>query len=413
MNSVSLPQHPCLSSSKTQSTDSLQILGITRVLRDFLVDILPKDYPFSVDKTARRAENREPNFHIPFFEFRGEGPPPIDIGYIGDLYFDITPNAYALYAKGKKGWQQWSVTQAPWEVNHSLIRHPDFKDGGRFLYCRGPKFSWYSLSSVYSSWRDMSRSGIVGDGGRDGKMDLAGVLIAEMLKEEGRQQLGKRDRVGGDTKLSMAAIKRRKFVNEDGVDYSGSPSMAARDTTAPIATPSKSSSSTHVIGPPRIMRTCTASSHTVHHNVVKSEHPHYSVPPALSVSGIQNRPEMVVDENRQLRNELDCLKKEIHLLAAQNQRILEGNQNMETENKNLRDSADKNARQGAGDLQAVTSYTTGTQQQTLPPGLIAVFNDAYAEYLNRRKLDPSLCHLNLLTFGTLVEWCRSRPEAQC
>jgi hypothetical protein len=360
-----------------------------------LVDVLPKDYPFTVEKTARRAENREPNFHIPFFEFRGQGPPAPEIGYNGDLYFDITPNAYALYAKSNTGWHRWSVPRAPWEGAHTLIPHPDFKDAGRFLYCRGPKFSWYSLSSVYSSWRDISRSGLVNGGGKDRKIDLAGVLIAEMLKEEGRLKLKKREREDGDTKLSTAT-KKRKITSEDELGRSDTPSTTARNSAAMLVTSARPPPSAPIICPPRMMRTCTGSQ-AVLHNIVKSEHHRYPIPPVHPPPSIQNN--FTEDENRLLRNELELLKKEIQRLAAQNQQVLEGNQYMEIENKKLADSAAKDTCSVMGDA----NPETGIPQRALPPGLIKVLSDAYVEYLNRRKFVPSSRLVFFLTFRVLSE----------
>jgi hypothetical protein len=51
---------------------------------------IPDDYPFQLDPDRSTM--------VPFFEWRGRDAPPEDIGYSGDVYLDLTPDHFALYA---------------------------------------------------------------------------------------------------------------------------------------------------------------------------------------------------------------------------------------------------------------------------------------------------------------------------
>jgi hypothetical protein len=85
---------------------------------------------------------------IPYHEWRGQGRPPNDIGYPGDIYVDLTPGKYSLYGRTKSGWVPW--TGLNFEKWH-LVAHPHLDD--RFLFCGESDIKWYSYDAIRSSRR--------------------------------------------------------------------------------------------------------------------------------------------------------------------------------------------------------------------------------------------------------------------
>ncbi|KAJ7983184.1 hypothetical protein DFH06DRAFT_1172605 [Mycena polygramma] len=90
-------------------------------------DIQP-DYPYSIPKAGLgpNAKGR-----IPYFEFRGVGSPlDLDVGSPGDVYIDLTPEAYALWGHTADGWKRWIDMGDPaapalgsmiWAVRHPFV----------------------------------------------------------------------------------------------------------------------------------------------------------------------------------------------------------------------------------------------------------------------------------------------------
>ncbi|KAF8169025.1 hypothetical protein K438DRAFT_1774533 [Mycena galopus ATCC 62051] len=144
-----LRPHPCT----FPLPESVAVRGISAVVRTFLVDILPPDYPFLPFRPSSSPTSKK--WHIPFFCFSGPDPPPTDIGSLGDIY--VAPAASAMYgylpvdgAADRGVWTRWSA------VNCEKVRELKLGEPGVFghpyfpmqlLWARGP-FGWYSLSSV-------------------------------------------------------------------------------------------------------------------------------------------------------------------------------------------------------------------------------------------------------------------------
>jgi len=85
---------------------------------------------------------------IPYHEWRGQGRPPNDIGYPGDIYVNLTPGKYSLYGRTKSAWVPW--TGLNFEKWH-LVAHPHLDD--RFLFCGESDIKWYSYDAIRSSRR--------------------------------------------------------------------------------------------------------------------------------------------------------------------------------------------------------------------------------------------------------------------
>ncbi|KIM77907.1 hypothetical protein PILCRDRAFT_605648 [Piloderma croceum F 1598] len=97
---------------------------------------MPKGYPY-------RFGPRDKSNMIPYYEWRGKGPPPDDIGHPGDLYLDLTPGNYALHAHTTKKWVKWV---GPRTKKEGLLAHPHLKD--RYLDCSDRFIGWYAESTI-------------------------------------------------------------------------------------------------------------------------------------------------------------------------------------------------------------------------------------------------------------------------
>jgi len=80
---------------------------------------------------------------IPYYEWRGQGPPPDDIEHPGDLYLDLTPGTHALHAHTTKKWVKWV---GPRTKKEELLAHPHLKD--RYLDCSERLIGWYAESTI-------------------------------------------------------------------------------------------------------------------------------------------------------------------------------------------------------------------------------------------------------------------------
>jgi hypothetical protein len=99
---------------------------------------------------------------IMFFEFRGYGPPPDDVGHPGDVYIDLTRSIgspYLLYVHGLDQWDCVDWSSDPDQSSFPVPKHPLLKD--RFLSgTKGKQFSWVTQETLYkrhviSHWIDM------------------------------------------------------------------------------------------------------------------------------------------------------------------------------------------------------------------------------------------------------------------
>ena len=104
-------------------------------LKRFHAHIIPDDYPFRLDPDRPTM--------VLFFEWRGRGAPPGDIGYPGDVYLDLTPGHFALYAHMTTKWVKWV---GPRVQKEQLIAHPHFHDE-RFLRCSEITVGWYAIKT--------------------------------------------------------------------------------------------------------------------------------------------------------------------------------------------------------------------------------------------------------------------------
>ncbi|KAF8815794.1 hypothetical protein BYT27DRAFT_7248841 [Phlegmacium glaucopus] len=77
----------------------------------------------------------------PFSEFRGLGPPGLNIGLPGDIYIDLTPGLHALYARYPETWSLWP---GPRDAS-TLLLHP--KHSQRCLWCNDT-IGWFHPKNI-------------------------------------------------------------------------------------------------------------------------------------------------------------------------------------------------------------------------------------------------------------------------
>jgi hypothetical protein len=151
------PHHPYLTASPPVSA---QQPHITCHYRAFRVRELPEDYPYHLEPSSESSTK----ILVPYYEFRGKGPPPTDIGKLGDLYLDLADvKTYALYVLTRTGWTMWdplpTQSSAVPPVSE-LIAHPQSTKLNRYLWCDGCQPSWYSLTTLGRMRSRMRQAGM-------------------------------------------------------------------------------------------------------------------------------------------------------------------------------------------------------------------------------------------------------------
>ncbi|KAA1477472.1 hypothetical protein DENSPDRAFT_844644 [Dentipellis sp. KUC8613] len=105
--------------------------------RHFSVKTVPDTFPYDVP-----TDN---GLQIHYFEFRGKCPPPSDVGHPGDVWLDLTPGNYALYAcMHAPG--QWARWPGPRKAKKQMFAHPLLP--GRYLWCTRKHVLWYTCDGI-------------------------------------------------------------------------------------------------------------------------------------------------------------------------------------------------------------------------------------------------------------------------
>jgi hypothetical protein len=174
MTSDSRPNFPWLNTtpkSRLQPTVAVE-------LKSTQVEIalnIPQNYPYKLTLDGDKPNRAK----IPYYEWRGRGPPPGDVGYPGDVYLDLTPGAYALYAYTLGKWVKWV---GPCVEKEEHIRHPHLMD--RFLGYSEKNVNWYSFSTIKGHARKLPSS----------TADEVIRTIVKFEREENRSKEAKRRR---------------------------------------------------------------------------------------------------------------------------------------------------------------------------------------------------------------------------
>ncbi|KAF7354582.1 hypothetical protein MSAN_01371400 [Mycena sanguinolenta] len=100
-----------------------------------------EDFPFHL-------ELQQDRYSVRFLEFRSFCDPPSDIGNPGDIWLNISPSSYALFALNvKKEWIRWP---GPTLDKKRMIPHPYLPIYA--LWCTIKQASWYHCDKLGRDW---------------------------------------------------------------------------------------------------------------------------------------------------------------------------------------------------------------------------------------------------------------------
>ncbi|KAJ6473110.1 hypothetical protein C8R45DRAFT_1012271 [Mycena sanguinolenta] len=93
-------------------------------------------------------ELQEDRYSIRYLEFRSLCDPPSDIGHPGDIWLNISPSSYALFAlNAKKEWVKWP---GPALDKERMILHPYLSIYA--LWCTIKQAGWYHCDKLGRDW---------------------------------------------------------------------------------------------------------------------------------------------------------------------------------------------------------------------------------------------------------------------
>jgi hypothetical protein len=201
------PPHP---SQKALAPNSVEQPGIICHNREFYVRELPEDYPYQLETPSESSTN----ITIPFYEFRGKGPPPTDIGNPGDVYIETGADAFALYAKMRTGWKTWDPLPTWGGIfppASEFLAHPDLENLNRFFWCDGYQLGWYALSGVRGKRSRMRQEGMYRTMGGLAEEHNSNAVASEVI----RRMLESLDT--GKVK-AMGRSRKRSSTSQKGIE---------------------------------------------------------------------------------------------------------------------------------------------------------------------------------------------------
>jgi hypothetical protein len=200
------PNHPSANKDYTPrtSTSTKFTYSSKRIL--LTSNQIPSDYPYKLEKVVSK-------YQILFIEFRATAPPPSDIGRTGDVWLDLTPGSYALYARTKPGALGWVKWKGAYKEN--AIKHPDLPNHALWVTLKN--VGWYTSEGLAAEWsrrkEDRTRIGRY-TGLDDELMKNAGEVIRILLLSEG----GAAGKVRNTLSSKMSGGKRRRIAKDEGTD---------------------------------------------------------------------------------------------------------------------------------------------------------------------------------------------------
>ena len=129
------PQLPCIANPKPTSASPIPFVYERR---HFTVKTLPESFPYEVI--------RDNGLQVHYFEFRGQGPPPADLGHPGDVWLNVRPGELSLYARTLTEWVIWP---GPRKAKKQMFEHPLVP--GRYLWCTRKHVLWYTCDGIRKS----------------------------------------------------------------------------------------------------------------------------------------------------------------------------------------------------------------------------------------------------------------------
>jgi len=126
---------PCIANPKPTSASPIPFVYERR---HFTVKTLPDSFPYEVI--------RDNGLQIHYFEFRGQGPPPADLGFPGDVWLNVRPGELSLYARTLN---EWAIWPGPRKAKKQMFEHPLVP--GRYLWCTRKHVLWYTCDGIRKS----------------------------------------------------------------------------------------------------------------------------------------------------------------------------------------------------------------------------------------------------------------------
>jgi hypothetical protein len=269
------PLQPCLVNPIPTSSSQIVIIYKHTYFDENANDL--KDYPYFASRSIRSQGNA---CTIHYVEFRCASNPPSDIGHPGDVWIDLTPDKFALYAKVGADWKKWPGLFAH---DDSLIVHPHVPT--RVLWCTKRCVTWLNRKSILSDWATHRAEFSNDDAAQDGLSPEN--VIGRMLAHEAQYTSRKPDSavVGPDV---------HKLSNVSETDLSSS---------FVSASPTSTRSPGH---PPNLPNLRTSNQRTN----LDSSHKICSVAEMQSEQQLLDKISDLRDENRRLSDEVVILREQ-------------------------------------------------------------------------------------------------------
>ncbi|KAJ7605856.1 hypothetical protein DFH06DRAFT_1487095 [Mycena polygramma] len=143
-------------------------------------------FPFHLE--LQPEQNR---YNVRFLEFRSHSDPPIDIGNRGDIWLNVSPASYALFALSpRREWARWPGPGATLDGagGAQVISHPYLPL--YVLWCTIKQASWYHRDKLACDWVGEKLAGrreLGGYAATESMLDAsAGVRLILLREEMGR-----------------------------------------------------------------------------------------------------------------------------------------------------------------------------------------------------------------------------------
>ena len=369
---------PCIAFPNPSSVSSTLF---TFERRHFTQKSLPDDFPYEAI--------RDNGLQVHYFEFRGQGAPPDDVGHPGDVWLNLKPGEYALHARLATEWVLWP---GPRKAKKQMFAHPLVD--GRYLWCTRKHVLWYTCDGIrksaslqmrgeeedfgrrrYRTVGPMERGGSrAGDDGVS-RMPLrtAAEAIAKILEmEEEERRNGreppepKRRRIRDADSASVGSSTRSAKTREGGSDRQESavPVSAEPSTSTAVPQPqppqpptdshlrqpynthtfplqSTPSSLSQALEPPVNITVQPPVSRPVVAPAASQARIPYTQPPTVAVvpvtaQAVQTSAPIPTTALRMLEGEIHRMREETRRLSEENRRLNDENTRLTEENRRLR-----------------------------------------------------------------------------
>ncbi|KAJ7587492.1 hypothetical protein C8J56DRAFT_890403 [Mycena floridula] len=152
---------------------------------------------------------------VTYCEFHGIGPPEQTLGNSGDVYLDLTPQAYELYGKTNRGWVKF---QPDLEAGNPMIPHPNYPS--MYLWAQyGPNghaimgwIAWRRITRCVESSMDFDTSEVGSTRSPSNEPASSAVLVESKVRQMEEVELSPvhtsiREGIGAQTVLTKLHLE--------------------------------------------------------------------------------------------------------------------------------------------------------------------------------------------------------------